>query len=446
MLINNKNYEKLVRNIILIAVIALLSIWNFPHTIALRYILTLIIILILLINKPKINQYHIPYYFGIIFLVFNVIHLFFSSDFNQEYKNFIAENLKIVVYTFVGVGSGIIIYDNHKKIIFPYFGIALALPIIVYFSFSIHYLFLHSSLPWGNLWFHETHGDFAYASLMALPILLVSVYSFKNLKIKSIFSILLIVLILFMLIVAKSRGGVIFGLFSIAIFLILYFSINNKLNLKNIILIFFSTFILFIIAYIIDPSKWINLFSKISLGFSVNPIEVLCTNPEDFNYKKIKPDIYNSMIGGDIARVIGARLGLSMILEYPNGILLSKEAFQIALDDICDPNYLILANAHNGWIDFALANGVLGLFILFSYYLILIIFSLSNLYLDKSKNLVNYYSVTLLVMVILWTLRALLDSSLRDHMLEMQAYIFAILATLAYCEKINFLKKIQNTL
>ncbi len=444
MLINTKNYEKLVKNIFVIAVIVLLSIWNFPHTIALRYILTLIILLILLINKPKINQYHIPYYFGIIFLVFNVLHLFLSNDFNQEYKNFIAENLKIIIYTFVGIGSGILIYDIHKKIIFPYFGIALALPIIVYFSFSMHYLLLHSSLPWGNIWFHETHGDFAYASLMALPILLVSINYFKNFEIKNILSILLIILILFMLIVAQSRGGVIFGLLSITIFLILYFSINNKLNLKNIILIFLSTLILFTTAYITDPSKWINFFSKISLGFSVNPNEVLCTNPEDFNYTRINPDIYNSMISGDTKRVIGTRLGLSMILEYPNGILLSKEAFQIAKDSICDPNYLILANAHNGWIDFALANGVLGLIILISYYLILIIFSLSNLYLDKSKNLVNYYSVTLLVMVILWTLRAFLDSSLRDHMLEMQAYIFAFLATLAYCEKINFLKKIQN--
>lgn len=443
MLINTKNYEKLIKKIIVIAVIVLLSIWNFPHTIALRYILTLIIILLLLINKPKINQYHIPYYFGIIFLIFNALHLFFSNDFNQEYKNFIAENLKIIIYTFVGVGSGIIIYDNHKKIIFSYFGIAFALPIIVYFLFSIHYLLLHSSLPWGYIWFHETHGDLAYASLMALPILLVSIYYFKNFE-KNILSILLIILILFMLIVAKSRGGIIFGLFSITIFLILYFSINNKLNLKNIILIILSTLILFTTAYIIDPSKWINLFSKISFGFSINPNEVLCTKPEDFDYSRIKSDIYNSMIGGDIARVIGARLGLSMILEYPNGILLSKEAFQIAKDSICDPNYLILANAHNGWIDFALANGVLGLIILFSYYLILIIFSLSNLYLDKSKNLVNYYSVTLLVMVILWTLRSFLDSSLRDHMLEMQAYIFAVLATLAYCEKINFFKKIQN--
>ncbi len=197
MLINTKNYEKLVRNIIVISVIVLISIWNFPHTIALRYVLTLIIILLLLINKPKINQYHIPYYFGIIFLVFNVLHLFFSNDFNQEYKNFIAENLKIIIYTFVGVGSGIIIFDYHKKIIFHYFGIALAIPIIVYFLFSIHYLLLHSSLPWGNFGFHETHGDFAYASLMALPILLVSIYYFKNFEIKNILSILLINLILF---------------------------------------------------------------------------------------------------------------------------------------------------------------------------------------------------------------------------------------------------------
>lgn len=444
MLIKTKNYGKLVNNILVIAIIFLLSIWNFPHTIAFRYVLTLIIILILLINQPKINQYHIPYYFGIIFFAFNVLHLIFSNDFNQEYKNFISENLKVLIYTFVGIGSGIVIYDNHKKIIFPYFGIALAFPIITYFLFSMHYLFLHSSLPWGNWWFHKTHGDFAYASLMALPILLVSINYFKNFKINNIISILLIILIYFMLIVAKSRGGVIFGLFSIAIFLILYFSINNKLNSKNIILIFFSTLILFTIAYILDPSKWINLFSKISLGFSVNPNEVLCTNPEDFNYARIKPDIYNSMISGDIARVIAARLGFSMILEYPNGILLSKEAYQIALDSICDPNYLILSNAHNGWIDFALANGVLGLIILFSYYLILILFSLSNLYVDKSKNLVNYYSATLLVMVILWALRAFLDSSLRDQMLEMQAYVFAVLATLAYCEKINFLKKIQN--
>jgi len=62
---------------------------------------------------------------------------------------------------------------------------------------------------------------------------------------------------------------------------------------------------------------------------------------------------------------------------------------------------------------------------------------------------INAFAIALFISAAVWVLRGILDSTLRDHMLEMQAFTFALLLVLAIKfrkenEKINVLSKLSE--
>jgi O-antigen ligase len=124
-----------------------------------------------------------------------------------------------------------------------------------------------------------------------------------------------------------------------------------------------------------------------------------------------------------------ARSGLQLMLEHPMGIDGSKKAYQIAINQFCGKvPVIVLSHTHNGWIDTALAIGIPGALLLL---IVIINYGVQGFRLSRRSQPFNAMGLALFASAFIWILRALLDSTLRDQMLEMQAFIFPFLLVLA---------------
>jgi hypothetical protein len=188
----------------------------------------------------------------------------------------------------------------------------------------------------------------------------------------------------------------------------------------------------------VNPERWGGSISRAIAGLQGDANSVFCNGVEilrkEYQSKgvPITPQIeseFNAIKDGDGARIMVARSGFHLTSEHPMGINGSKQAYQIAMNQFCGKTPTILiSHAHNGWIDTALAIGIPGALLLL---FIIINYGVQGFRLSKGLEPFNAIGLALFASAIIWVLRALLDSTLRDQMLEMQAFIFPFLLALA---------------
>jgi hypothetical protein len=122
---------------------------------------------------------------------------------------------------------------------------------------------------------------------------------------------------------------------------------------------------------------------------------------------------------------MSARAAIQLSYENLLGIDQSKEAFQKAMKRKCgDLPAVFISHAHNGWIDTALAIGIPGALILS---MLFIGYIRLGIFFSKSRHYFAPIGICLVIAICIWFIRALFDSSLRDQMLETQAFTFALL-------------------
>ena len=252
--------------------------------------------------------------------------------------------------------------------------------------------------------------------------------------------------------IAQSRGGVLFALAGILFTFTAYFLIAQKKHNFSIkgLLILISVIIcigfLVKIGISVDPTRWGGVFSRVSIGFQGDPNALYCNGIDSLRNSlkaegvDITPEIeagIKSVEDGDGARVMAARSGLRMALENPMGINGSKQAYQIAITRFCGkPPAIAISHTHNAWIDTSLAIGIPGAILLL---LVMLNYGWQGLRIIKNHNQINPFALALFVSAGVWILRGVLDSTLRDQMLEMQAFILAFLlaSTMSYQAKMS---------
>jgi hypothetical protein len=140
------------------------------------------------------------------------------------------------------------------------------------------------------------------------------------------------------------------------------------------------------------------------------------------------------VVDGEGTRVMVARAGLQLIPEYPFGINGSRQAYQTAIQELCgSPPAIFVSHAHNAWIDTSLAIGIPGAILLL---LVMLNYVYCGLKIVRKNNGVNAFALALVITAGIWIVRGLIDSTLRDQMLEMQAFIFAFLLLMAIQSKV----------
>jgi len=315
----------------------------------------------------------------------------------------------------------------------------------------------------GFLGIETQPGNIGYASSIAIGIFAVQFFiaKFRNNTKEMMLTFLLIILCFLSILIARTRGGFIFGLLMIGMA-----AVSVKLSSrstqaatvnagrpvsvftqKNLVLLA-GTLIFLCVSYLgmkSDP-RWETMGDKVRAGFTVvNPISSLCTGLTVAEEKAIrdrlsdKPasyvqDVIDGVKGQDGGRVILMRAGIQLVLNNPIGLDGSRQSYERLIRVECNGvPVLNFANAHNSWIDLSLGLGWLGstfFLILFIYFIRYSIIFISN---SETMPIV----AALGVIATFWMVRGFFDALYREHYLEMQALMIAYLYTASAIQNSN---------
>jgi len=422
------------------AIFTLVPLWNIPHTIAGRYICEGILFISVLLYKPEWKLFFQKSKLLLVFFIYLILQLlFFSENFNVAFSNFRAEWMHFILFSIIGAGTGLILGKRDTQKILLYFGIAFSIPLFIHVILFIIKALSTGKIPWGYWGISEIHGDFAYPALEAV-ILFCTYYILQTKTIyQRYLAIGLIGVCISSPLFATSRGGVGFTLAGILFVVLSHFFLGSGKSLSNSkkILFLLSIPILILGIYKVgvlsDPNRWSGITSRLAIGFEGDPSLVYCEGIETLEAAlkekgvEITPSIQkglNSIVDGDGTRVMVARSGLALTLHNPMGINQSKQAYQQAIKAHCgSAPKITVAHAHNAWIDTALAIGIPGTILL-----LMVLINYAKLgYINLSKSISSPYGMALFASACMWILRGFVDSTMRDQMLEMQAFIFATL-------------------
>jgi O-Antigen ligase len=441
------NRTKLIEIIFLTAFFLLLPLWNLPDTIALRYLLSLTLLIVVIFSKIEWETFFTNNPFLILLFFYILIQLiFFSSNFKLAFLNFKSEWLKFILFAITGIGCGKILYTKKLPNLLFYLGLFFVIPLVIHLFMSVWKGLLIGYLPIGYWGINKTHGDLAYTSMHATLFLMIFYLFQANTTYQKLLTFALLGTCIFSPLIASSRGGVIFVFLSIITILILKILIHSRSRWlqKHLIMYVLGTGVLilciFKVGETLDPQRWSGTISRLEMGFKGDALKINCEGieslettlrEEGFVVTPKISDILNAVQSGqngDIARMLAARAAIQLIPQHWMGIDQSKLGYDQALEKACGHAPKIkLSNAHNGWLDTALAIGFLGAIL---YFLVCCNFlkqGLKSCSADTPE--IIPYGVALSALSMIWILRSIFDSAQRDQMLEMQIFTLCLLSS-----------------
>lgn len=418
-----------------------IALWNIPHTIAGRYICEGLLLIAVIACKPDWKMFFNANKLLLLFFAYLLIQLlFFSSNYPLAFSNFRAEWMHFIIFSIIGAGAGLIIGKSASTKCLLFLGIAFSIPLWIHLALSAIKGIELGVIPWGYWGINEIHGDFGYPALEAAILFASFYFCGANRKSDKYGSILLIILCITSPLLALSRGGTGFAILGVIFVFITQLLIGrgNKFNLLKgigqLLVLTIVVFGIFKLGVAVDPNRFGGILSKLSVGLEGEPTATYCNGIEYLEQEirakgiDITPEVQkglNSVVDGDGSRMMAARSGFDLMLQHPMGINQSKQAYQAAVIEACKGNpKIFISHTHNGWIDSALAIGIPGAFLLL---IVIIQYARLGWNALRRSDEATPFGMALFASAMIWILRGLLDSTFRDQMLEMQAFIFAIL-------------------
>ena len=437
--------NRLRNTIFFISLFGLLAIWNIPNTIAARYVFEGLLLLSVMTASLPWGLFFKKSKLLLIFFAYVIIQTaFLSTDLKEALLNFKSEWMHFILFSWIGAGAGLLIArQGHKEILF-YIGLAFSVPLLIHFVLFIIKAIEIGGIPQHYWGINKHHFELGFTALQASICLSVFLLFQTPTRLKKILASICLLLCITSPLLAMSRFGVAFVLLCLFFALALYFIFKRngfRLKTKELILLLvavLSVGALIKIGATIDPVRWSGLTSRALVGFYGDPQEVFCNGIEPLRDSlqshgvAITPEIekaLDSVKDGDGARVMAARSGLSLIFEYPFGINGSRQAYQRAIQAECGKAPAIfISHTHNAWIDTSLAIGIPGAVLLL---LVMLNYAYSGFHLRRFNQTINPFAVALLITACVWIVRGITDPTLRDQMLEMQAFMLAFLFAMA---------------
>ena len=428
-----------------LALFLLIQLWTIPHTIAARYVCEGMLFILIFSSRLEWNLILGKSKLLVIFFAYLLIQLFFfSTDLKTGFKGFKSEWMHFIIFSIIGAGAGLYIARQNISNLLLYFGIAFLVVPLIHLILSLFKFVEAGTIPWGYWGINDHHADLGYKTLIASIFLSTFLFFEAKKRLLTWLSVLLLIACIVSPLIAQSRAGVIFVLLSLLfVFLTFIFitQLRRSFSLRDFFILMMCLIFVGLIVKIgvaADPNRWGGMVSRALLGFHGDPNLVYCNGIENLRSAllakgiAITPQIedgINSVKDGDGARIIAARSGLVMALENPMGINGSKQAYQIAITKFCqNPPAIFISHTHNGWLDTALAIGIPGALLLL---LVMWNYATKGFGMIKAGGKINSFAIALFISAAVWILRGVLDSTLRDHMLEMQAFTFALLLVLS---------------
>ena len=486
-----KNIEKLYKNVYAVVFLACIAVLPMSDTIALRNIFLVCMVLLIFVGLISSSSIRHDFYQAskiipipvIFWITYLCVFPFWAPVPEIAWENLRGQWGESIVTWIVGFGAAVLCMGSGPSL--WKLGFASAFPLLVHLLLAgIAYFGLFSDdyygrqslsglcveiLRWasgeispirqfhpidnGFLGIETQPGVIGYASSMAIGIFAVCFFSAKrdnNIK-EMIKASVLIVLFFLSILIARTRGGLLFGGIVIGIAAI-FFNINYRpMRVKNLgvkfsekaspyrnFFIFAGVLLLGCIIYAgtkADP-RWLTMVDKVKAGFSIaDPISTLCNGlspAEELairNRLVAKPPSYVQEViegvqGQDGGRVILMRAGIQLVLDNPIGLDGSRQSYERLMRVKCNGTpALHFANAHNSWIDLTLAVGWAGAILFLLMFLYFLRYSLMT---ACEMEFVPILAV-LGVFAAFWIIRGFFDTLYREHYLQMQALIISYL-------------------
>ena len=424
----------------------LLVVWPIPGTIAVRQIIlaVLFIILISVQKKDLLTIFQtIPKYISVLFLTLTgwlILHSFFISiDSANAISNLLSQWLRFTISLLTGILLGFYIFKQ-KRHCWHHFRADAIIFSIISIAFIIHlgaavFDSIQDIAQLGHIQkrISGITGGPENVSYLANFSLCISLATFvlilagENLAInkkRSLLAASFISLLAFAnLYVSAMRNGIICAtvmLLACVIFIIVRSSISRhtKITGSVLVLMFIS-----VLSYVqSQDARWTTLTETLPISLDTKG------NMAWLDKRLPLPKLSSGQTvnHSNYARVAWIKEGALLISENPLGYGFNRNIFGIALADKynIDKEHIDSIHSHSGLIDFTIATGIPGGFLLYTFFVSLALYGLKMS--AKSPYLiVPGFGLTLLV--INFTTRSVLDSVLRDHMFEMFMFLAGLL-------------------
>jgi Ca2+/Na+ antiporter len=257
-----------------------------------------------------------------------------------------------------------------------------------------------------------------------------------------------IVLCFMSIVVASSRGAVLFSLTVLLMaFAVFFFRLrrvvpsgaeqaNPRFSNYKIVLLFLLLAVALVLGLSIKKdARWHAMADNVRAAFMVeDPVDFLCNGVSPNVTEKIQarfaardPQYVQQLIqgfGADGGRILLMRAGFELVLQQPLGLDGSRHSYKKLIEERCGhPPVMEFAHAHQGWIDTALALGWGGGLLLACLMLYFVLAGWSGVAHEAGWP----WAFALLLLASFWLLRGFADSVYREHYLQMQALLLSYL-------------------
>ena len=187
---------------------------------------------------------------------------------------------------------------------------------------------------------------------------------------------------------------------------------------------------------IAKDSRWMLMNDKIQAAWMVeDPVAYFCNGPTPELVQHVRSSLDGARaehveavlvgLSDDGGRLLAARSGLDLVAEHPWGLDGSRHVFKHLIQEACNGVPKIeFAHSHNGWIDLLLALGWMGAGLYLTVFLAMMVWGFRRFLQNPS----NPWAQALLLTLVFWLFRGLVDSVYREHALMMQTALITYLA------------------
>ena len=233
-----------------------------------------------------------------------------------------------------------------------------------------------------------------------------------------------ILLALFSVYAEGVRNGIVEIVFILLVFVVLFVLENRQRMSKAIIVLIVSTAFVIpgvfsYLSYKMDV-RWATFFETVPLAFDTD------TNRQWTNIKKkdeLKLSSGESVDWSNYMRLARMKAGVDLTLDNPWGVGFGRNAFGHAVMKKYGESS---SHSHSGLIDLAVGTGIPGTLLWIGF-----LASLATLGWRSFRRTQDYCALALLLLVTGYGTRMVLDSTIRDHMLQMFLFLAAFLAVIA---------------
>lgn len=305
--------------------------------------------------------------------------------------------------------------------------------------------------PWGFRGFDPMHGNLGYTAAQTITLLIASfvLAHLEHTSTSAWKAALGIFLCFLSIVVADSRGAVLYSLLILLLAVIAYLlRVRGDLSVLHrtgrgekkshsrwtFLLLGIMLALVFSLS-LQKGSRWNTMLDSVRVGFMItDPVNFQCnglTPGDDAAIRQRfgdKPSSYAdaliSQLIGDGGRIVLIRAGLQMIGEQPWGLDGSRHSYKRLMAKRCGHSPVFeFAHAHQGWIDTSLALGWVGTLLL----VVLMLYLLMTGWRALGQGSASPWAWALFLLSTFWMLRGFSDSVYREHNLQMQALLLAYL-------------------